>query len=167
MRENDIGDEFVSNALRTIRRGHPMVAYSADNQPPQARPMDTGVMFDGRVRIWLFTDDPQAASACGRKLEELGLPRTLRLIRTSSVCGCFAINPNVEPRWNPQQRCRVPEFLRYRQWPILLETQETMDIQRFYNWLHANNPNVPPPKQGPPPLTELADAGEIESFDAG
>ncbi len=142
-----------------------MVAY-AEAQSEQMRPMDTGAIFNGKVRVWLFTDDPLEAAACGKKLHELGLPRQVQLIQRPSVRGMFALNPLAEPTWNPKLRTNVPQFLRWRGRPMILETEDRMDLQRFYNWLHAKNPNVPKPK-GPPSLADLADAGEIESIDAG
>lgn len=141
-----------------------MVAY-AEPRTQNLRPMDTGAIFNGNVRVWLFTDDALEAAACGRKLHELGLPRQLALIQRPSVQGMFAINPNVPPRYKPGVG-NVPEFLHWRGRPMVLETQDPMDLMRFFKWLHAKNPEVQK-AQKPASLQDLADAGEIETFDAG
>jgi hypothetical protein len=142
-----------------------MVAYA--EQTETVRPIDTGATFNGNVRVWLFTNDPAEARACGAKLHELGLPLDLRLIQMPRVTGAFAINPNCRPHWDRRARRMVPEFLKYRQSPIILETKDSMDLQRFYKWLHAKNPNVTPAQPARPSLKDLADAGELDSFDAG
>jgi len=142
-----------------------MVVYAP--QTEQMRPMDTGAVFDGRVHVWLFTDDPLEAAACGRKLRELGLPRRMQLIRTPSVRGVFAINPHAELRRDPRTGRWVPGFLRYRQYPMVLETDDQSDLMRFYKWLHAKNPNVAPPETTQGLLPQLADEGKIDTIEAG
>ena len=142
-----------------------MVAYAGQHSQT-LRPRDTGAIFDGRVRIWLLTDDPLLAAHCGAKLHELGLPREMRLIQRPRVRGMMAVNPHVPPHWEPKLKANVPEFLRYAGAIMVLETEDMMDLSRFYNWLHAKNPNVPK-QEGPKSLNQLANEGEIETIDAG
>ena len=142
-----------------------MVQY-AQSAAGQPRPMDTGAVFNGDVRIWLMTNDPITADQCGKKLHELGLPREIRLIHGPRVMGMFALNPHVPPRWDAKWRIHVPQLLTFANCPIILETRDKMNLMRFYKFLHSKNPNTPKPKN-PSSLTELADAGEIETIDAG
>lgn len=142
-----------------------MVAY-AQQTAGQLRPMDTGVVFNGNVRVWLMCDDEMEAAACGATLNKLGLPRQMQLVQSPKVKGMFAVNPEVPPQYVPKFGRKVPTFLRYKQYPIILETADHMDLMRFYKWLHAKNPNTPKPA-GPPSLKELADDGIIETIDAG
>lgn len=141
-----------------------MVAYAPQAQ--QMRPMDTGVIFNGSVRVWLMTDDPFEASQCGARLHELGLPRQMRLIQAPAVKGLFAVNPESPKVWSQKLGREVPQFLKYKNSPMILETTDPMDLMRFYKWLHQKNPKVAKPKK-PVSLNGLAEAGEIETIDAG
>ena len=145
-----------------------MVAYAQQTQ--RMRPMDTGAIFNGNVRVWLFTNDAMDAEACGVRLNELGLPQSsLRMFRPGARRWLFACNTDF-----PEDRIRKPDGttqekiipLFYRGRAMILDTEEKKYRQMFYRWLHDKNLNVPQSK-GPTSLKGLADAGEIETIDAG
>jgi hypothetical protein len=146
-----------------MRRSQPMVAY-AEPQTGMLRPRDTGVIFNGSVRVWLLTDDPLEAGQCGAKLHELGLPRQTQLIQMPTTRGMMAVNPLVAPHWDATLKMTVPEFLRWRGRILVLESEDRMDLMRFFKWLHGKNPTVPK-QDRPKSLKQRADEGEIETLD--
>jgi len=146
-----------------------MVAY-ASQQANLLRPMDTGAIFDGRVRIWVLTDDPQEADACGAKFHELGLPRELVLRLRPLTRPLPAINTEVSMPEAVRKKLGVPAGakahppLRWRGRVLLLETDRESDLERFYKFLHSKNPNVPKADK-PKSLSQLADEGVIETIE--
>lgn len=134
------------------------------------RMLDTGVTFDGRVRVWLICEVRADAEALGAKLHEMGLPQTpVRRLRPEGRWK-YAINTNVPPvpvrQMGMTGTAKVP--LMYRKCPIVLETDKESDLNRFFKWLHGKNPNhkAPAPKDRMS-LNQLADDGEIDTIDAG
>jgi len=128
-----------------------MVAY-AQPQANRLRPMDTGAIFDGRVRIWVLTDNPLQAANLGAHLHKLGLPLEPQLIQKPTCMG-VAIRATTAAG---------------KHYLVILETDDGMDAQRFVNWLHQKNLAIKEPAPKPDErksLSQLADEGVIETIE--
>ncbi len=142
-------------------------------QTNRVLPRDTGVVFPWGcrgedVRIHLMTDSDAKAAACGERLHEWGLPQ-LHAVRIvgSQMRGIVVVNP-----WQPRGPDGTPRPVRFGGDVIVLETQVPENVVRFARWLverlaAQERAQAVADAKKPPSLSALADAGEIETFDAG
>lgn len=160
-------------------------AFLARDRPVQVMPYDTGCVFPhgvgGRnVRVRLMTDNPVKAQALGVRLQQWGLPLLPSPLIVLELNLPIATNP-----WG--ERKKVPEFggevaeppIRFAGCMICLEMADASDprtirenVVRFARWMCERNAaekkaRADAEAKAPPTLEKLADAGEIETFDAG
>lgn len=151
----------------------------------QRVPRDTGCVFPfgsgGRdVRVRLLTDDPEKAEACGAMLKEWGLPYLPEVLRMPRVQATFAMDLLAKPErmvtlpaGDPRRQmfaghAEVPRWIKFGGDLLMLETLEKADVLAFARWFDVKARRAAHYKQAKPPsLTELADAGEIETIEAG
>lgn len=117
-------------------------------------PHECGATFHNGVKVRLLCSAPQTARAFGALCVEQGLrayePGGLRLPQIACV-------PVVNEKG---------EFIRWKgRYIILLETEDRMNLVRFVNWLRGTF-KTPEPEKKQGLLTELADAGEIDTIEA-
>jgi len=145
-------------------------------------PRDTGCVFPwgsgGRdVRVRLLTDDPEKAAACGDELCEWGLPYLPVFLALPQVKATFAFDllahgePMAKIPLNDPRRQMfaghdvVPKWIRFGGDPLMLETLDKQDVLAFARWYDEKARRaVANRKAKPPTLTDLADAGEIETI---
>lgn len=148
----------------------------------QMFPRDTGCVFPwgsgGRdVRVRLLTGDPDKAADCGAKLHEWGLPFVREAIVMPRSQATFAFDFSAKPekmsdllRNDPRHQIfagydTVPRFIRFGGDILMLETLEKPDVMAFSRWFDkAARKEVAFKKAKPPSLTQLADAGEIQTI---
>ncbi len=133
-----------------------MVAPAA-NMPlrMQGNAHECGCMFHDGVKVRLLCLNPATARLFGTVCVEHGL-------RPYEPSGLISPQLKVMPLVNEQGG-----FVRWRQrFIILLETEDSMNVARFRNWLRDSF-KAPEPEKKPPSLNDLAEAGEIETLDAG
>lgn len=148
----------------------------------QILPMDTGCVFPwgsgGRdVRVRLLTSDPDKARACGDKLRQWGLPYMPEVLAMPRSQATFAFDLLAKgdpmaslPLHDPRHQmfaghATVPRFIRFGGDVLMLETTEKPDVMAFSQWFDkAAKREVAFKKPKPPTLSQLADAGEIQTI---
>jgi hypothetical protein len=137
--------------------------------------VDTGSVFpfavSGAIHIWLLTDNPMKAQACGTRLASWGLPIEPRLVMQPHCQGMIALDLRAKPAYEPALRKMAPRRISFGGDYLVLESTEPQDLVRFANWYdqkaraHVEAKRIADAK-GPVTLDKLADAGEIESIGA-
>ena len=152
-----------------------MIAFArhlAQQCQPQVAARDTGCVFPhgvhGDVRVRLLTDNPDKAAACGRKLHEWGLPLIPELIAMPRTQGVIALDLAARPVYYRELGRMGPRQVRFGGDALVLETMDVEDLRRFARW-YDEKARAAARAKAPetPSLAAMADAGEIETFDAG
>ena len=148
----------------------------------QVVPLDTGCVFPwgsgGRdVRVRLLTGDPEKAADCGEKLRQGGLPYMPEILAMPRSKATFAFDLLAKPEKmaslplsDPRRRMfagydEVPRLIRFGGDIVMLETTDKQDVLAFSRWFDKFARREVAFKKTPPPsLSQLADAGEIETI---
>jgi len=167
-------------------------SHLARMQKPRVTGRDTGCVFPhgvhGDVRVRLLTDDPEKAAACGARLHEWGLPLVRELIALPRRLCVAALNLEARPvvyakylkimhegTAKDEVRGRMdrgevsgPRPIAFGYDIVMLDTVEREDVRRFARWYDEKARGAVAAKAPKPAsLSDLADAGEIETIDAG
>ena len=137
-------------------------------------PVDVGCIFPygkgGRhLRIYLITDDALDAQACGMRFQDWGLPADQRLIMDTRLKTALVQNPFQPQQYEPILNQVTFPVVKFAGKPLALGTDDREEVFAFAKWLVEHNTQERRAKdeakaKAPPSLTDLADAGEIETI---
>ncbi len=148
-----------------------MIALPFQSVAPRIIPLDTGCVFpfgaNGRdVRIRLLTADPAKAAACGEALRKWGLPYMPEIVAMPRVRGLVALDLAARGVYYPELGREGPRKIFFGGDAVVLETLDAENIPRFARWYDEKARAAVRAKDSKPKsLTDLADAGEIETID--
>ena len=139
-------------------------------------PVDVGCIFPygkgGRhLRVYLITDDPLEAQACGMRFQDWGLPADQRLISPANLKTAIVQNPFKPKKYEPLLQQWTFPVIKFGGHPLALGTTDSDEVVAFARWLvdqygRERRAKDEAKAKAPPSLTDLADAGEIESIEA-
>jgi len=136
-------------------------------------PVDVGCIFPhgrgGRhLRIYLITDDALEAQACGLRFQRWGLPADLRLIQEARLKTALVQNPFQPKQYEPLLEQETFPVVKFGGHPLALGTDDREEVFTFAKWLVEHNTKEKRAKEAAktPSLTDMADAGEIETIEA-
>ncbi len=141
----------------------------AQQHTPQRVPVDTECVFPhaktGDVRVYLMTDNPAKAATLGARLQGFGLPCVRQFIKPPRIEGAVVFNP-----WAPKVKGPDGNMMfrpiRFGDDMMILSSTDPEDVVRFAKWLTDKNAEARRHKpKKPASLTDLADAGEIETIE--
>ena len=138
-------------------------------------PVDVGCIFPyGRgnrhLRIYLITNDPLDAQACGLRFQSWGLPADQRLVQEVALKTAIVQNPFQPKQYEPLLNQVTFPVIKFGGHPLALGTTDSEEVVAFARWLTHHYTREKREKEAakakaPPSLNDLADAGEIETIE--